>query len=353
MTMLFIGLLLVFWVTNARAQAPAFDATPLTDFTADDTYLGSFSGFLYDGLNTNPTGSQHDLDGRSFAAAVHPQDINGLPSSSGKIVVVGLGMSNWTGELCTSVTVTQTKVPPCLPVSFIATATASPAVNHTSLVLVDCAANQMTTLTWTNDSGGLYTRCAEILRSQGLSEKQVQVVLWKNADPDPTVSLSSTTNCAPLTKVFLKITPDACIYEHYVAAIARYIKGRYPNVQQMFLHSRTYGGYATSPLSPEPYAYEYGFATKWLIQAQIDQVENGFITPVTGDLSYARTPWLAWGPYLWADGTSPRSDGLTWDPGDFDGDGTHPSLSGIIKVTSMLMSFYETSPYTRWFLAGS
>ena len=35
----------------------------------------------------------------------------------------------------------------------------------------------------------------------------------------------------------------------------------------MFLQSRTYGGYATTNENPDPYAYEYGFATKWLIQA--------------------------------------------------------------------------------------
>ena len=32
-------------------------------------------------------------------------------------------------------------------------------------------------------------------------------------------------------------------------------------------------------------------------------------------------PWAAWGPYLWANGTEPRSDGLTWPREDFTGGG--------------------------------
>jgi hypothetical protein len=64
-------------------------------------------------------------------------------------------------------------------------------------------------------------------------------------------------------------------------------------------------------------------------------------------------PWIAWGPYLWADGTVARSDGLTWLPGDV-ADGTHPSASGIARVGSALMQFFLDSPYSRcWFRAPS
>lgn len=333
---------------SALAQSPSFIATPLTDFATDQTYLGAFSGFLYDGSNAIPLGSRHDLDGRTFASAVQPLDINGLPDPQGKIVAVGLGMSNWTGELCNSFSVTSTTMPNCVPDSFIARADASPAKNP-HLEIIDCAANSMTTFTWTSDAHGLYTRCAQILSNSGLSEKQVQVILWKDAEASPQASLTSTTNCATMTSTF-STTPDACIYEHFAAQVIRYVKSRYPNLQQMFLHSRIYAGYATTSLSPEPYAYEYGFATKWLIQAQIDEINSGTITPITGDLSYAAAPWLAWGPYFWADGTIPRSDGLTWLPSDFlSSDGTHPSIAGVGKVSSLMLPFYESSPYTTWF----
>jgi hypothetical protein len=118
------------------------------------------------------------------------------------------------------------------------------------------------------------------------------VILWKDADEDPTVSLSPGTVCSPDSVV------DACIYEKPVGEVARFARTQYPKTLQMFVHSRTYGGYAKGPLNPEPYAYEYGFATKWLVNAQIVQIETGRIDPVAGDLSYTVAPWIALGALL-------------------------------------------------------
>jgi hypothetical protein len=137
--------------------------------------------------------------------------------------------------------------------------------------------------------------------------------------------------------------------------IVRALRVRYPNLQQVFISSRIYGGYATTPLNPEPYAYESGFSVKWLIQAQISQVQAGTISDGrAGDLSDAVAPWLAWGPYLWADGMTARSDGLVWERQDLTAsDGTHPSQSGQAKVGAMLLEFFKGSPYTScWFLGG-
>ena len=116
-----------------------------------------------------------------------------------------------------------------------------------------------------------------------------------------------------------------------------------------------YAGYATTSLNPEPYAYESGFAVKWVVQAQIDQVQQGRIVDSrAGDLDYRSVaPWVAWGPYLWGRGMTPRSDGLVWATTDLASDGTHPSQSGAGKVGRMLLDFFKTSPVTRcWFLAG-
>ena len=120
-------------------------------------------------------------------------------------------------------------------------------------------------------------------------------------------------------------------------------------------------GYADTEHSPEPYAYEYGYAVKWLIQAQIVQARTGTIDPVTGDLNYANgtVAWTAWGPYLWAHGATPRSDGLAWCNGqtgqpcdgevDYWSDGTHPNDQGSAKAANLLMDFFLGSPYTPWF----
>src|SRR5438093_10117142 len=62
-------------------------------------------------------------------------------------------------------------------------------------------------------------------------------------------------------------------------------------------------------------------------------------------------PWLAWGPYLWADGTNPRSDGFVWLCSDLVSDFTQPSASGDQKVAQELLAFFKTHPTaTPWFL---
>jgi hypothetical protein len=338
--------LLVILIFSPRlVVAGTFQATPMTDFTAGQFYLGTFPGLLYQGSNQPPI--DHDRDGRLFASKVQPLDVNGVPDPNGKIAVVAIGMSNWTMEMCVNVAGTV-PVPPCTSNSFFAQAAANPLVNHTSLALIDCAADGRTVYNWLSDKTGDYTRCQNILNYAGLSEAQVHVILWKDADsptspPQPTLSRNQ-----PCT-LDLVHSVDACRYEWGVGTVARYIKMRYPDVKEMFLHSRTYGGYATN-LIAEPGSYEYAFATKWLIESQIYQIRNGHINAVAGDLSYAAAPWLAWGPYFWASDDTPRSDGLTWAVSDFATDGIHPSASGVTKVASMMMmKFYSTSPYSPWF----
>jgi hypothetical protein len=114
-------------------------------------------------------------------------------------------------------------------------------------------------------------------------------------------------------------------------------------------------GFST-PLNPEPYAYESAFAVKWLVQAQITQMQTGRIDPLAGNLDPegpdAVAPWLGWGPYIWADGLAPAPGGLTWTCADFNADGTHPATSGREKVAERLLDFMLHSPWTKqWFLA--
>ena len=166
----------------------------------------------------------------------------------------------------------------------------------------------------------------------------------KEADAGPSTALPSA-------------SADAYVLETYLGDIARAVKTRYPHAQMIFFSSRIYAGYATTTLNPEPYAYESGFAVKWLVQAQIDQLRNGgvVVDAHAGDLNdNTVAPWIAWGPYLWASGTTPRSDGLVWQQSDFGSDGTHPSTSGRTKVGTMLLNFFLTTPFTKaWFAVSS
>ena len=114
--------------------------------------------------------------------------------------------------------------------------------------------------------------------------------------------------------------------------------GRFPNLQLIYVSSRTYAGYATTALNPEPQAYDSGFAVRWLINERIK-----------GKL---RGPWIGWGPYLWTNGTRGRKDGFVWTCADTrPSDGTHPSATGQAKVAALLWIFFSTDRAAKsWFL---
>ena len=133
-----------------------------------------------------------------------------------------------------------------------------------------------------------------------------------------------------------------------LGAVVRILHQKLPNVRLCYLTSRIYAGYATTTLNPEPYAYESGFAVKRLIEAQIGGVDSLEFDPASGPV---QAPWLAWGPYLWADGLEPRADGLTWACSDFAADGTHPATPARQLVSDSLLAFFALDETTvPWFL---
>ena len=135
--------------------------------------------------------------------------------------------------------------------------------------------------------------------------------------------------------------------QQYTTQTAQNLHDKFPNLKILYLVTRIYGGYADMALSPEPHAYETGFAVKWLIAGQLAGKPELNYDPAKGKV---RSPWLAWGPYLWTDGVKGRKDGFVYLRADTREDGLHPSDSGTRKIVKMLTDFFETDPTTRvWF----
>jgi len=352
--------------TTVRVAANAVPIA-LTNMTASQNYL-NFQGGLYEN-SSDTVPSDHDAAGKAAAAAVQSLDQNGNPSATGAVVFLGIGMSNATQEFS----------------AFQAAAGTNSAVNHKTLAIEDGASGAATACYWTVAQGQTGAACpaamgvlldnqydrvrdtilAAATKSPSapagcggppnltpcLTEKQVQVLWIKNANPRPGIANERTLCDATVSGCVNDGGTEAILYESQLGQIIRAAKLRYPNLKQVFLSTRIYAGYATQGLSPEPYAYEYGYSAKWLIEAQVLQERTGTVDPVAGNMSYTSgsSAWTAWGTYLWANGTIANSNGTTWLASDFQSDGTHPDAQGATKVVNLLMSFYTTSPYTPWF----
>ena len=308
---------------------------PLTDLLTK-TYFGHPGGLYPGGINQPP--ANHDSAARARRKTIQPLDVNGDESPFGKYVLLSIGMANTTQEWCS-----QNSGPPCTAWSFMGKAGLDPGVNHNTLVIVNGAAEGQDAPGWTSSTSPSYDRIkVGRLGPLGLSENQVQAVWVKLEDQMPALSLPAD-------------SADAYLLLTNLGQVMRSLRARYPMLKIVFVSSRSYGGYATTDLNPEPFAYESAFSVKWLIESQIDEMRGKQANPRVGTLDYTKkaASIIVWGPYLWADGATPRSDGVQWNRADFEEDGTHPSQMGESKVAGMLLDFFKTSPYSKcWFAAN-
>lgn len=278
-------------------------------------YWRGFQGGLYPfGQNFRPV--VHNSAGVQLASQVRPLDVNGnYDPANGKIVWLSIGMSHCTMETGVLIPMVDTIPNRNMKMIMIDGAQASQSIE----IIIDSTANFWNVI---NTRLSIY----------GLSRNQVQAIWFKEAEANPT---DSTFPGYPLS-----------LKAKYKTAM-NIIMHKFPNAHLCYVSSRIYGGYASITLNPEPYAYYSGWTVKWLIEDQI----NG-----DPDLAYTgsnpKSPWLCWAPYTWADGLTPRSDGLTWVcPNDFESDGTHPTTPGRRKVASRLCGFFTTDATTvPWFL---
>ncbi len=279
-------------------------------------YKGESGGLYGDGSNVPPPALRKAAE--AACARIRPLDAEGRPSPDGRIVLISIGMSNTTQEFSV----------------FKRLADADPAKSP-AVRIVDGAQGGRDAAAWvapeeraTPENPSPWTVLDQRLKSAGASAQQVQAVWIKQALAGPAALGEFPAHARKL--------------QEDLVTILRAARKRFPNLQIAFLSSRIYAGYATTPLNPEPYAYESAFAVRWVIQAQ---------APADAPPEAYPAPIVLWGPYLWTDGTAGRKgDGMVWKREDCGPDGTHPSETGRRKVADLLLGFFKSDPYaTPWF----
>lgn len=300
-----------------KAGKASTSLVPISDMGAGQKYKDQDGGLYGGGANTPPTA--HLKAALAAAKRIQPLDAAGKPSPGGKIILLTHGMSNTTQE----------------SQAFIRLANAD-ARKNPAVLIVDGAQGGIDSRQWVsgreNRKGAKpWETLDERIKAAGGTNEQVQVVWMKHA-------IAGVGQFGEFPKHAQQLQDD-------LGEIVRLLKKRFVHLQLVYASSRTYAGYATTQLNPEPYAYESAFAVRGVIQDQISGNEA---------LSYSagRAPVLLWGPYIWADGTKGRAAGdLYYERPDFVGDGTHPSDSGRQKVAEQLVKHFTTDPTAApWFV---
>ncbi len=285
---------------------------PLNEMNEQDRYLGQDGGLYGNGKNTPP--EAHRNSAMAAISRLKPLNNAGAPDEKGIIGFVSISMSNATQEFS------------------IFKHLADADTSKSNLVkIIDCAQGGQAMAEWVDQKARPWIETEKRLSAAGVNPNQVQIAWIKLANKGPNGDLKE--HGEKLEKDTLAVIQNA--------------KEKFPNLQLAYLSSRIYGGYSTGALNPEPYAYESAFPARWLIQRQIKGDEALAFEGIK-----VRAPVLLWGPYLWADGVTPRkSDKLMYYREDLASDGTHPSPSGRQKVANVMLEFFKNDPLAKtWFL---
>ncbi|HEX9160743.1 MAG TPA: hypothetical protein VF980_03475 [Thermoanaerobaculia bacterium] len=313
-------------VLLATIALTAATLIPLNDLGNREYGFGWFGG-LWDVHNTGDVTipADHAAAGLNQASLIVPRDSAGNPDPNGKIVFLSVGYGN------TAKTFDQ----------FTQMVAADTNVNHESLVVLNGAGDHLDSTKWEQPFQQVYGDLVnKVLVPAGVTEAQVQAVWIQQINENPFTPL-------PIQYA------DSYLVKASVANTLRALKQHYPNLAVAYLSDPEYGGYDTSHTLGEPFAYEDGFVPRWVVLGQIEFIHKGEMwDPRIGDLSYTegKAPWATWGPYMWAEGTIPRSDGLTWQRSDFESDGFTLSDAGSKKSAGLLMNFMLHEPTaSHWF----
>lgn len=285
------------------------------------TYLGEQGGMYPGGTNIRPAG--HDSDGVGFADSVQPLDGSGKKDPNGKYVLLSLGMSA-THTLFAGLQ------------NFVM---ADPTVDKTHLVLVNGAQDNATAGDFAAPNDPVWADITNYFLPQSNVTPNQVVAAWVSDVASPNGPFPG----------------DMVPLQRELEQIAQNLRRKFMNLRLAYFSGRMYGGYSNNPFnpdSPEPFAYQSGFAIKWSVQDQLDGLPSMNYNPANGPV---KAPWIDWASDMWANGLLPRSDGFVWTCQDYTSDGIHPSLPplpGRDKGANVLLNFFKTDDTTApWFLA--
>lgn len=308
---LFIICVFQFNLTAQNCDRKFVGLPPLIDM-GKSLYKGYEGGLYPNGQNDIPP--VHLQAGLALAQSIVPLNSMGNPDPNGRTVLLSIGMSNATQEFSVFKAMADTLK-----------------IRNPRLTIVDGAQGGQTAAVIVDTGANFWRVIDQRLTNQGVTRQQVQIAWIKEANANPRDSFPT----------------HAQVLSTQLQQIARILKTKYPNIKLAYFSSRIYGGYATTTLNPEPFAYESGYSVKWAIAEQI----NGNVA-LAFEGTNAVAPWMAWGPYFWADGELGRSDSVKWFCTELSSDGTHPSMSGRQKAAKMLLDFFMKDKTTiPWFLA--
>ena len=322
--LVFLGAFFCAQLASADCTLTNIGIVPLNEL-GFGSYSNHAGGLYPGGVNTRP--AAHEAAGILIAQGIKPLDAAGnVNTNTGKIGLLSLGMSNVTQEWATKGTN-----------HFLRIATNDPSLNP-RVAIADGAIGGQDAPKWTNSASTNWdVVITNRLPAYGLTTNQIQVVWLKQA-------LAGPTN-------YGAFPAHARTLQAMEEMILRNAKAKFPNLKIAYLSSRT-RAYTTNSgdLSPEPFAFECGFAARWVIEDQLNKTNNLNYDPTNGPVV---APWLSWGPYLWANGSVPRGDGVVSVCSDVEAsDYTHPTTNGhVAKVAVELLTFFKTDPTaTPWFL---
>ncbi len=302
----------------AANASPCIGCTPLDD-AGGPPYLGTYPLGLYAG-GTNSPPPAHLALALGASANVVPRNASGAADPNGLIGFIAIGMSNTNQEFATF---ERNEDPSTL--------------RNGRVIILDTAQGGQSAEIIMDPTVPYWDLVDDRIAAAGLSANQVQVAWLKEADGAVSV---------------FTFPAHAETLENHVREIVRNLKDTFPMLQLCYVSSRIYGGYNSNPARSEPLTFETAFAFRNLIDAQASGDPALNADPGAG---LVEAPVLLWGPYLWADGATPRaSDGLTWQLADYEADFVHPGPSGEAKVAALLAGFFTTNATaTPWYLADT